>query len=542
MSRLLALALLLAALLSGVELPFAARYRDRLRGPTVRLRQIEGVEDHVREGKLYLRLNDFLTLMLKNSTEVHLARLDVLTSADAITAARAAFDPRFTLAFNTLRNEQPSYSQISGAAQLSTLSHETDIGYNQVLSTGQSVRLGFTGVRSSDNNAFNYYNPSIFSTLGLTVTQPLLANRNNLQARAPLQIAKSQLLITTSQTETRIADLMAQAALQYWDTVQARDNIRVQQLAVDLAQKSYERDKMALELGALSKLDIFQSQSQVAQRRIELVRAQYTYREMLDGLRRLIGADLVPSTRDIEIVLEDDSTSLPLAAVQPAEQSLESALARRPELKAVERRYGIDDLNAKVARNAMLPQLDLGLNFGGSGLGGNQIPINSPLGTGPAAFMPGGLGDALGQLFRFKSPYYGFSLQMTVPVRSSQAQANLADALVSRARDQYTRRQLEQQIIQEVKRSMTDLEMAGAQIEAAKVARDLARSNVDAQQQRYEIGGITPFELLDAQNRLATIEGSLVASYTNYQRALISYKRATWTLLDGMGVIVEPPK
>jgi outer membrane protein TolC len=130
---------------------------------------------------------------------------------------------------------------------------------------------------------------------------------------------------------------------------------------------------------------------------------------------------------------------------------------------------------------------------------------------------------------------------MTLPVRNSQAQASLADSLVNRARDQYQRRRIEQQVILEVKQATNEIEMANAQIDAAKTACDLARKNVDAQQQRYEIGGITPFELLDAQNRLATVEGSLVAAYANYQKSLVSYKRATWTLLDGMGVIVEVP-
>ncbi len=96
-------------------------------------------------------------------------------------------------------------------------------------------------------------------------------------------------------------------------------------------------------------------------------------------------------------------------------------------------------------------------------------------------------------------------------MRSSQAEASLANALVSRARNQYQQRQTEQQVIQEVKLATNQIEMANAQIEAAKIARDLAQKNVDAQQQRYEIGGITPFELLDAQNRLATVEGVLVA-------------------------------
>ena len=44
--------------------------------------------------------------------------------------------------------------------------------------------------------------------------------------------------------------------------------------------------------GALPSLDIFQSQSQVAQRKVGVIQAQYAYRDALDGLRRIIGADL----------------------------------------------------------------------------------------------------------------------------------------------------------------------------------------------------------------------------------------------------------
>ncbi len=534
--------LIAASVLGAADLPFAARYRDRLRGPVLRESVIGGFNEYVSEGKLHLRLADFLTLVLKNNTDIQLTRLDVLEAADAIMAARAAFDPSLSLSFNAVRNEQPTYTQTAGADVLSSLSQQAGIGYSQVLPSGQKVGLDFSSGRNSDNSAFSFYNPSISGNLALSVTQPLLANRGNLQARAPLQIARTRLLIVTSQTETRIADLLAAAALQYWDAIQARDNIRVQQFSVDLAQKAYERDKLALDLGALSKLDIFQSQSQLAQRKVELVQASYTYRGQLDGLRRLIGADLDPAVRSIEVVLEDDPSSLPLAAVDTAERSIETALARRPELKEIERRYAIDDLNVRVARDSMLPRFDLGVRAGASGLGGNQVPISSPLGGGPSTFVPGGLGDALSQVFRFRSPFYGFSIEMSVPVRSSQAQASLADALVQRARDRYTRRQREQQVIQDVKTSMNQLEMASAQIDAGKTARDLARSNVEAQQQRYDIGGITPFELLDAQNRLASLEGGLVASYANYQKALISYRRATWTLLDGLGVVVEVPK
>ena len=514
---------------------------ERFRGPKVQVRDVEGVQERVHDNKLYLHVKDFIALVLKNNTEINLVRLDVWNAADSILGAKAPFDPNITAGFNSLRNVTPQFSQIGGAEQLNFLSQTTTINFQQTLSTGQVLNVGFNGARSSTNSAFNFFNPYISTALNFSVTQPLLQGRANLQLRTPLMIARTQLLITSDQSEARIADLVANAARQYWDAIEARDNIKVQQQAYDLAQKSYERDKLALDLGALSSLDIFQSQSQVAQRKVAVIQAQFAYRDALDGLRRLIGADVNLSTRDMEIVLEDDPVAT-VAPVGPPEEAIAAALQKRPELSAVRRHQGINDLNARVARDSMLPRFDVSAIGGGNGLGGNQIPVTGPLGTGPTTFVPGGLGDALHQMFGFQAPFYGFGVNLTLPIRSSAAQASLADALVSRARDRYQERQLEQQVIQDVKSATNQIALGAAQIEAAKTARDLAQKNVEAEQQKYELGGVTAFEVLDAQSRLATVESSLLAAYVGYQKALIGYERAVWTLLDGMGIIVETPK
>jgi outer membrane protein TolC len=505
------------------------------------VRDVEGVQERVQANKLYLHVKDFIALVLKNNTEINLTRLDVLTAADAILSAKAPFDPNITAGFNSTRQEQPQFTQIGGAAQLNSLFQQSNVRYQQTLSTGQLVDFGFFGNRLSSNSQFNFFNPNISTNLNFSVTQPLLQGRRNLQFRTPLMIARTQLLITSEQSEARIADLVTIATQQYWDAIQARDNIKVQQQAYDLAQKSYERDKLALDLGALPALDIFQSQSQVAQRKVAVIQAQYFYRDALDVLRRLIGADVNPATRSIEIELEDDPAALAVP-VLAEDEAVAAALQKRPELSAIRRHQGINDMNARVARDSMLPRFDLSAVGGASGLGGNQIPVSGPLGTGPSTFIPGGLGDSLHQMFAFQAPYYGFAINMTIPVRSSAAQATLADALVNRARDQYTQRQLEQQIIQQVKFSTNQLNMSLAQIDASKTARDLAQKNVEAEQQKYELGGVTAFEVLDAQSRLASVEGSLLQAYVDYRKAVVSYERAVWTLLDGMGIIVETPK
>ena len=464
-----------------------------------------------------------------------MTRLDVLTAANAVTAAKSPFDPQVSLGFLTNRTDSPQYSQIGGAQTLNSLTDNAQIGFQQLLPGGQTVGASFNGFRNSTNSQFNYFNPSITGALNFNIVQPLLQNRTNLQNRAPLMIARTRLLIATEQDEGRIADSIANAARQYWIAIQARDVIRVQERTLELAKRSYERDKLALDLGALPKLDIYQSESQVAQRRLDLVQAQYAYRAQLDTLRRLIGADLQPETRSIEMVLEDDPFTLPLRTIDPLDVALARAMRTRPELSAVRRSMSLDDLNARVARDSLTPQLNLNLQGGSNGLGGNQIPATGPLG-GPNAFIPGGLGDALSQMFRFNAPWYQFGLQFNLTFRNSAAQASLSNALVNKARDRYAERQQQQQIIQDVKQSLDSLDLAKAAIAAAANARELSAKNVDAEQQKYELGGTTVFELLQAQNQLAAVENSLLNAYIGYQTAFVNYERATWILFDELGV------
>ena len=537
----LALLLLIPATLFCATLKEPAWVMRRFNPEIVQTRDVQGITERVVDGKLTLTIGPFLELVLKNSTDINISRMDVYNAADQILAARAVFDPALALGFNTFRSVTPQTSQIGGASTLSSLTENSFINYQQLFPTGQTASVTFNGARDSTNSAFNILNPSVNGTLGFSILQPLLQNRNGIQFKGPLRIARTQLAITSKQTEATIAGIIANAAGQYWDAVRARDNVKVLQQTFDLAQKSYERDKLALDLGALASLDIYQSQTQVAQRKTDLVQAQYSYVAALDGLRRLIGADLTPEFRALGIVLEDDPAQLPdRTAVMPYEAAYQSALRLRPEMEAVQGRLTIDDLNARIARNLMLPRVDLTVQGQSSGLGGNQVAVVGPLGIISPA-VSGGLPDTLGQVFGFNSPGYGAGLQVTLPIRSSSARAQLADALVNRTRDRYTERQTEQLIAQDVRQAITSIDLANASIDSAKLARDLAQKNVEAEQQKYELGTITAFEVLDSQSRLASAQSSLLNAYVGYQQAFVSYRRATWTLLDGLGMVVETP-
>jgi outer membrane protein len=516
--------------------------QHRFGATPVEVRPVQGITERIVDGKLHLNLRDFLELVLKNSTAVNLTRLDVYTAADQITATKAPLDPQLVASYNVLKEVSPSFTQISGAATLSDLTETSVLSYQQLIPTGQTINVNFNAARTSTNDAFNFYNPDIFGTLNISILQPLLQDRTRIEFKGPQEIARTQLLITTDQSMATIATTLADAAGQYWDAVRSRDDIKVEQQTFDLAQKSYDRDKQALDLGALASLDIYQSETQVAERRRDLIQAQYTYRADLDGLRRLIGADLTPETRRAEIVLDDNPSVLPpKSLILPFEEALASALKVRPEADAARRSLVVDDLNARIAHNLLLPRLDLTVQGAATGLSGTGVPVVGLLGN-PTPIASTGFGTSLGQVLSFAYPGYGGGLQFTLPVRNSSASAQLSDALVNRARDKYSQRQVQQQITLDVRQAINALELANATIEAATTARNLAVKNVAAEQQKYELGTITAFEVLDSQNRLASSESALLNTFVGYQEAFINYQRATWTLLDGLGMVLETPK
>jgi len=560
-----------ASLLSASDI-LSCYLKNRFHAEAVEMRELESLQQRISNGKLHLRVRDFIELMLKNSTAVQLTRLDVYTAADQIVSARAPFDPTLSASFNALRSVTPfffgggtgfaglgsgSSTGSSGTGStgtggtgtggaplillpqtISSLTQNTSLTYTQLLPTGQTLSANFSGVRSSGDE---YPFPAVFGSLNFQLAQPLLQNRTNLQARAPLTIARTGLLVTSEQSEATIGEAVATAARQYWDAVALRDGIKVQEQTLGLAEKSYDRDKLALDLGALASLDIYQSQTQVAERKRDLVEAQYRYRVALDGLRRFIGADLSPELRATEIVLDDDPSVTPAhSEVLPFEAALKKALESRPELKALDNRLSIDNLSAKVATDSLLPQLNRTLNGGSSGPSLNPVQAGSVLGI-PATPYPG-YGQALRQILGFDFPSYGFGVVLNFPLRNSTARAQLADAYVSRTRDRYQKRQTQQDVTLQVRQAIDNIELAGASISAAVTARDLARKNVEAEQQKYQLGTITAFELLDSQSRLASSENALLNAYVVYQEAFVDYQHATWTLLDGFGIVVEPPK
>jgi len=506
-------------------------------GRNIQIAPTGGLDQFVVNGKLRLSLADAIQLTLDNNTDIKLNQLQLDTAKFNLRRTYGAFDPVLTSSFTPSRITSPTTSSLQGANTLSSLSQSFSSGYQQLFQSGTLYNVSWNANRSATNSSFATLNPSISSALTVSLTQNLLRNRGFFANRAPITIAQRNLKQSRANFETSVNDSLVRAINQYWDVVQARETLKVTQIALDMAETTYKHNKRELELGALPPLDIYRSESQVAQRKLQLIQSQYSLKQLEDEFRRTIGADLDPRIAALDLDLTESAAQMGDMTPVDLVAALQQALQSRPELEAVRQQLANDDTNVRLAHNNLQPDLSISSFYSMNGVGGNQL---SNTGGTPVVVNSGGFSDALDQLGSLNFPGYGMTVTLRLPLRNRAAEADMGNALVNKRRTMYTMRQREQQITIEVKHAVDQLEEAKLSVAAAKVARDLAQKNLEAEQRKYELGAQTIFFVLDAQTQLSGAEQSLVQAQISYQRALAQVDRVTGQLLAKNRISVGP--
>jgi outer membrane protein TolC len=352
-------------------------------------------------------------------------------------------------------------------------------------------------------------------------------------------VARSRLRQGEYQIQDRLLELLRQSEFVYWSVIGARESLKVQEEALQVAGQLLKRNQRELELGAISELEIYQPQQVYATQEVAVTQARYQLQQVEDQLRRQIAADLDPDFRTLPIVLTE--TVLPPTDDRPLdkEQYVETAYRLRPDLKAQLQALDIDDLNYKTNKDQLRPGLNIVGNYTSSGRGGTFIPRSTGFGVVAGVPVPGGFGDALDHVFAFNYPTYSVGLQLQLPIRDRANQADLADAIVSKRLNSLRSRTVQQQIRQDVLNAVTQVENSRASVKLAQVALDFSQKRLEAEQKRYDLGVTTIFFVIQAQQDLVNAQANVVTQSINYRRALVSLLRLSGQLLEERGIVFQ---
>jgi outer membrane protein TolC len=519
-----------------------AYFRQHFQTPQTRveLQPASHLEDFIVDGKLELSLHSYLELVMANNTDIQIQRVSLETYRNNVTRGYGIFDPSFVGSFSTTREKTPSTSALAGASLLNSLDQVSTFGYTQTLETGTQLTVGFNGTKYSSNDAFATVNPSLTTALNVGFVQPLLRDRGAFITRLPIMIARSQMRRSEYDFRDQLLQLLQQAEYAYWDVVESRESLRVQEEYLKLNGAALKRSQRELELGAMSPLDIYRPQQQYATAEIAVSQQRFALAQHEDALRKLMGADLDPQTRKLPIVLSE--TVMPPADERgtDTEAAVEKALQLRPDLKSVRQSLDIDELGIKSATNGLRPQLSLTGGYTSQGLGGVIYQRADVFGQSQiVGTVPGGFGTAMSQLFGFNVPVYQLGLTLQFPIRDRRAAADLANSMVQKRLDVLRERSAVEKIRLDVLTAVSNLESAKAGVKLAKVAADFAKKQVDAEQKKYDLGTNVMYFVLVAQTDLVNAESALVSQSIQYRKSLLDLYRYTGELLEQRGIAIQ---
>ena len=512
---------------------------------TVELKDPVRLKDFVADGKLELSLKHFLELVMANNTDIQLQLISLEIPRNNILAAFGVWDPKALASFATTRSTTvpTNATTAQNAASLTkSLNQPYSLQYSQTIPTGMSYTASFSGTKNSQTNSYNNYNPSLTANMRFSLTQPLLQNRGAYVNRIPLMMAQSNYRISEFVLRQQLLTLVNTAETAYWNVISARENVRVAESGRNNASEFLKYMQKQLELGALSPLDIYNPEQSLANAELSVSQAKFALAQAEDALRHQTGADLDPEIRKLPISLTE-SVDLGAADSMPVdrEQAVAKALANHPAMKQALQRLDSDDLGIHSAKNGLLPNLSFSMYYQSNGTGGMYNPGFSTItGAGTiSTVIPGGIADALDQMFGFGYPAYYAGLTLNLPIKNRAASATMATATVQKRTDMLNLRNQEQAVRLNILNGVTKLEGAIEQLKLAKTAMDFAQKNLDAENTKFQLGTEINQNVINAQNVLVQAESAVVTNQIGVRLNLLNLLTQTGELLDERGIVVR---
>ena len=497
-----------------------------------------GPNVEVTNGEIVLGLEDAIAIALQRNLALIIERQNHTESSFRIFEAEGIYDFNTTANLTVIDEASPSASNLDGADVTTFENLAVVLGLEKLVSSGGVFSINWDNDRQETNSTFATLNPAFRVDLDFSFRQPLLRNRGRLVTERGITVARRSLDASRDDFENQVVGVIRSTEAEYWNVVEAREQLRVARESLELAEQLHEQNRIRVEVGTLAPLELVQSESGVATRKEEIIRAEALLGDAQDRLRQMLNLDQgelwsMPMKLVSEADLEEISVEL--------EKAIATALQFRPELRAQRALNEIQDLDLLVAENQQKPQLDLFLRYGYNGVGGDIEERDFFTGE-LIRQLPGGYSDALEQVTDTSFDGWVVQLDFAYPIRNRAAKARTAIAEVAVERADLTLRDLELNVITEVRRTHRFLAAAKQAVESARVSRVLAEKTLDAEQKRYDNGLSTSFRLLEIQEDLTSARSREVSSATGYRRAVIDFHAAMGQLLDEAGVEVREPE
>ncbi len=563
--------------------------------PPPRLKNSDRIYSLIRGGKLYLTVQDALAVAIENNLDLEVDRYGPVNAEWYLERMQAGGPLRGVTAGNSIANQATSGQGVAGSqvaaglatnggggggngtnavvSQIGPITQNLDpviqstLGYfhssNPQPQLIQSQTEALIGTRHVYNNLFqqgllsggyvqvaanesylkenapsDVLNPSLIPVEQIYVLHQFLNGFGTGVNSRFIRVADKNIGAARETFRSQLLNTVATVLNLYWDLVTFNDDLKVRQSALDQAQKVVDDTRKQIELGAVPRVDIFAAEAQLSGRRQDLVIAQASVRQQenllknslsINGLEEasIDAADVVPLDR-IDVPANDE--------LPPLRDLVARALAHRPDVALAKINDETGEISALGTANGILPTLQGRAYVTDRGLAGAYNPASQQ--PNPAYF-DGGLGNALGQVFRHNFPSESAASLFVGQLHNRVPQGDYGiDQLQLRQGDLIERRNMNE-IVVSISNQMTALRQARLRYSQASDSRTLQQELLEKEQQMFSFGTATIADVVAAQQSLLAAESTEVSSLSAYQHARISLDQVLGQTLEVNHISIE---
>jgi outer membrane protein TolC len=463
--------------------------------------------------------------------------------------ATQTLDPAFqsTSTFSHTSSPQPNATQSLTSNLISNTRAYTNAVKDGFL-TGGNVTLTYSDHYLRENAPTDLLNPSVAPNLSLSFQHNLL-NGFGIATNAR-NITVAQIGVQTADLNFRntVSSITAQVLDAYYGLAENQRALEAAQKAVEVARAFEDVVKKQMDNGAAAPPDLVAARSQTALAEGNVADSDAAVKNQELRLKSLISRNAVadPVFQAARITPLDRITIPQTDDTPPLEDLVRTAIANRPDLAVDSNQERSSEISALGTRNGLRPTLQVLGGISQVGLAGDPTPP-SPFRPSADPYFVGGIGTALGQVFRRNFSSENGGAVFVTQIGNHQAQADFAiDQLQLRQTQLSTRKDLAQVEV-DVLNGVIALRQARAQYEAATHNRILQEQLLTGERAKFDLGASTPFNVTQQQRDLISAQSQELAAEVAYKSARIALDVTLGTILEANrvsianGEVIPPP-
>ncbi len=429
-----------------------------------------------------LTLEDAIGIALEQNQALLDARLQRTFDRFSLEGAEETYRPSFRVSSN--------FDLTDADRQSRTASGNATANLN--IPTGGTFTLGWTE-NWSDTGPETWSQSTGFS-------QPLLKGAWLGIANAPLRQARITEQRNIVRFRNTVAGKVDEVIRAYRGLIQAIRRVGIDETSVQRAREQREATRALIRVGRVAPREAVRSEASIANRELSLARARDALDDANYTLIKLLELGSTVRIRPLETLGVEDMEAV-------AEPSFEEVLRRHPDFLLALLTVESATIEQAVARNRLLPNLDLRLSRGRGSSGG---PADYRVGLSSA--IP--LNDRAPSRAKARADY-----------NLRKARRNLAE----------TRETIRRNLRQAVRRVEVSLRVA----ELARGARELAEENLEIERMKFGQGLSSTFEVTASEDALVQAEQAEVGAIIGWLDARTSLDRTSGQTLATWGIDAE---